>query len=73
MEESIIEGYNLLELGLAMREIIAEEREKARIPGLKNVNIKIGIHTGKIYGGIIGSRQIRYDIFGPDMLVTKMI
>jgi hypothetical protein len=39
MEESIIEGYNLIELGLAMKEIIMEEREKVRLPGFKNINI----------------------------------
>ena len=73
LEESIIEGYNLLEVALSMRDIIGEEKEKSKIPGLKNLDIRVGIHTGKIYGGIIGSKQIRYDIFGPDMLVTKMV
>lgn len=31
----------------------------------------IGIHTGKIVAGIIGSKVVRYDIFGEGVLITK--
>ena len=33
----------------------------------------MGIHTGKILGGIIGSKLVRYDIFGHDVLIVKKI
>ena len=42
-------------------------------PFLKNLELKIGIHTGKILGGIIGSKIVRYDIFGHDVLIAKKI
>ncbi len=33
----------------------------------------MGIHTGKILGGIIGSKIVRYDVFGQDVLIAKLI
>ena len=33
--------------------------------------MRIGIHTGKITGGIIGAKVVRYDIFGPDVLIAN--
>ena len=35
--------------------------------------MRIGIHTGKIIAGIIGSTIVRYDIFGSDCLVANMM
>ena len=47
-----------------MIEIVQEECKRSNNPFLKNVELKVGIHTGKILGGIIGSKIVRYDIFG---------
>ena len=33
--------------------------------------MRIGIHTGKIIGGIIGTDVIRYDIFGIDVMIAN--
>ena len=33
--------------------------------------MRIGIHTGKIIGGIIGTKLVRYDIFGKDVQIAK--
>jgi len=33
--------------------------------------MRIGIHTGKIVGGVIGSKVVRYDIFGQDVLIAN--
>ena len=33
--------------------------------------MRIGIHTGKIVAGIIGSKIVRYDIFGGDVLIAN--
>jgi class 3 adenylate cyclase len=35
--------------------------------------MRIGIHTGTIIAGIIGSTIVRYDIFGPDVLKANKI
>lgn len=33
--------------------------------------MRIGIHTGTIIGGIIGTEIVRYDIYGPDVMVAN--
>ena len=33
--------------------------------------MRIGIHTGNIIGGIIGTKIVRYDIYGPDVLIAN--
>jgi class 3 adenylate cyclase len=33
--------------------------------------MRIGIHTGKIVAGIIGSKIVRYDIFGENVLISN--
>ena len=60
----IEEAYKVVQVGLEMIEIIQEEREKTDNPALKNLDMRIGIHTGRIVGGIIGTKVVRYDIFG---------
>ena len=54
-----------------MIEIIKNVRENAKDPNLKNLDMRIGIHTGKITGGIIGTKVVRYDIFGNDVLIAN--
>ena len=67
----IEEAYKVVQVGLEMIEIIKEEREKTDNPALKNLDMRIGIHTGRIVGGIIGTKVVRYDIFGPDVLIAN--
>eukprot|EP00356_Strombidium_inclinatum_P009796 CAMPEP_0170481748 /NCGR_PEP_ID=MMETSP0208-20121228/2071_1 /TAXON_ID=197538 /ORGANISM="Strombidium inclinatum, Strain S3" /LENGTH=118 /DNA_ID=CAMNT_0010754505 /DNA_START=997 /DNA_END=1353 /DNA_ORIENTATION=- len=33
--------------------------------------MRIGIHTGKVVAGIIGSKVVRYDIFGEGVLIAN--
>jgi class 3 adenylate cyclase len=33
--------------------------------------MRIGIHTGKVIGGITGTNLVRYDIYGPDVLIAN--
>ena len=47
-----------------MIDIIREVRESSQDPNLKSLDMRIGIHTGRIVGGIIGTKVVRYDIFG---------
>lgn len=63
-EDAIIEGYNILQVAMQMTEILQEECKRSSNPFLKNVDLNVGIHTGKILGGIIGSKIVRYDVFG---------
>ena len=67
----IEEAYKVVQVGLEMIEIINDEREKTDDPVLKKLDMRIGIHTGRIVGGIIGTKVVRYDIFGPDVLIAN--
>ena len=33
--------------------------------------MRIGIHTGNIIGGVIGTEVVRYDIYGKDVLIAN--
>ena len=54
----------MVKVGLEMIEIINEVRQASTDPNLQSLDMRIGIHTGKIVGGVIGSKLVRYDIFG---------
>ena len=54
-----------------MIDIISDVRNGSNNPGLKDLNMRIGIHTGKIVAGIIGTKIVRYDIFGSDVLIAN--
>ena len=32
---------------------------------LKGLNMRVGVHTGKVIAGVIGGKLVRYDVFGP--------
>ena len=54
-----------------MIDIITDVRNCSENPDLKDLNMRIGIHTGKIVAGIIGTKIVRYDIFGSDVLIAN--
>ena len=65
------EAYRVVQVGFEMIEIIRNVRETSEDASLKNLDMRIGIHTGKIVGGIIGTNVVRYDIFGNDVLIAN--
>ena len=67
----IEEAFRVTQVGFEMINIINDERTRTKNPVLKNLNMRIGIHTGKIVGGIIGTKVVRYDIFGEDVLIAN--
>ena len=66
-----MEAYQVLKTGLQMINIIKKVREDSENPDLKELDMRIGIHTGKIVAGIIGTEVVRYDIFGSDVLIAN--
>lgn len=73
MEDAVTEAHNLLQVAVQMTEIIDEERKRMMDPYLRNLDVQIGMNTGKIIGCIIGTRVARYDVFGPDVLISRLI
>ena len=39
----------------------------------KNLEIRVGIHTGNIIAGLIGTKLVKYDIFGSNVLAASKI
>jgi class 3 adenylate cyclase len=35
------------------------------------IKMRLGLHTGNIHGGVIGTKTLRYDVFGPDVLAAN--
>ena len=56
-----------------MIDIIKEIRESYSDPQYSNLDVRVGIHTGKVVAGIIGSRIVRYDILGEGVLITNKV
>jgi len=54
-----------------MINIIREVRESNFQLDFKSLDMRIGIHTGRIVGGIIGTKVVSYDIFGQDVLIAN--
>jgi len=51
--------------------VIDEVREEGDDGSLSMLSMRIGIHTGKVTAGIIGSKVVRYDIFGSGVLIAN--
>lgn len=61
------ECLNVIKMAFKMIEIINEEN----FIHCSNLNMRIGIHTGKVIEGVIGTSIIRFDIWGTDVLIAN--
>ena len=64
----IKEAINLVNFGLEMVKIIEKVRD---LINYDDLNMRIGIHTGVVIGGIIGTEVVRYDIYGADNMIAN--
>jgi len=62
------EVKNMVNMALAMLQIIREVRQEIKFDGL---DMRIGLHTGTIIGGIVGTDIIRYDVWGRDAIIAN--
>lgn len=62
------EANDVVQLAISMITVINKVRKQINFPEL---NMRIGVHTGNIYGGVIGTDIVRFDIYGPDVLIAN--
>jgi len=65
------EANRVINTGLEMIDIVKELKESTKDKILKSLNFRIGIHSGQVIAGIIGSKVVRYDIFGEGVLIAN--
>uniref|UniRef100_A0A2A4JWP0 adenylate cyclase n=1 Tax=Heliothis virescens TaxID=7102 RepID=A0A2A4JWP0_HELVI len=58
---------NCVDLGLEMINIIKDVREKRSL----NIDMRIGVHSGKILSGLIGIRKWQYDVWSKDVTIAN--
>ncbi|RHY78465.1 hypothetical protein DYB30_003116 [Aphanomyces astaci] len=61
---------NLLHMALDMIHQVAKVHDPNTNEPLQ---MRIGIHLGRIYGGVIGNTTLRYDMWGPDVLTANEV
>jgi len=72
-DEFVGEAYNMLQVAQQICDVVRDERNKLKDPILSKLDVKVGLNTGKIVAGIIGTKVVRYDIFGQDVLISNLI
>ena len=61
------EALNVLNFALSLVHVIEESNTD---PSYR-LSMRVGIHTGEVIGGITGTNIVRYDIYGPDVLIAN--
>jgi len=54
------------------RDLIASMERQAKQTGME-IKLRIGIHTGPVVGGVVGSRRLAYDYWGDTMNIASRI
>ena len=62
-----MECLRVLCMAYSMINVIQEVNARENI----SLNMRIGVHTGDIIAGITGKDVVRYDIYGPSVLVAN--
>ena len=61
------EAHDVTQLAVSMIRDIRKVRENMKI----DLNMRIGIHTGSVTGGIIGTDLVRFDVYGKDYIAAN--
>lgn len=61
------ECFNVTNMALSMIATI----DRINLEVGSDLQMRIGLHTGEVIAGVIGTNIVRYDIYGPDVLVAN--
>lgn len=57
--------------GLDMIKIIKDVRERVRRESGVDVNMRIGVHSGNIISGILGTNKLQFDVWSRDVVIAN--
>ncbi|CAE7256225.1 ALA3 [Symbiodinium natans] len=69
-EDKVLGANVLLHLAMSMLRVIVTVRNEVQHDGL---DMRIGLHHGEFVAGVIGSNQLRFDIWGEDVLIGNQM
>jgi len=69
-DESHVNCVRILRLAIQMLNVIVRVRDEENH---KNLDMRIGIHHGSFVAGVIGTNQLRFDMWGQDVLIGNQI
>ena len=55
-----VAARRVVQMGLAMQRVVAREAAEREV----DISVRIGVHTGKVVGGIIGTVRFHFDMWG---------
>ncbi|CAD7924398.1 unnamed protein product [Amoebophrya sp. A120] len=59
----------MLAFALRMLELVHANQQNEAEP----INVRVGIHCGSFVGGVLGQRQLRFDIWGEDVRIANLV
>ncbi len=60
---------NCVDMGLAIIGALEEFRKRTGLP----IEMRIGVHTGSVFCGVMGTRRFKFDVWSKDVTVAKCI
>lgn len=69
---AVDEARKVVQTAFDLIEII-KELKSGQESKIKTLEMKFGIHTGRLVGGILGNKLIRYDIFGQCPVIADKV
>ncbi|CAL8089305.1 unnamed protein product [Calicophoron daubneyi] len=66
-EPNEFHARNCIEMGLGMCEILKLFNKRQGT----HINIRVGVHTGKVYAAVIGLLRFHYDVYSYDVIIAN--
>lgn len=64
-------AIDTLQAALEIRDYMQEQQEKNRLAGKPVFSIRIGLHSGPVVAGIVGTKKFAYDIWGDTVNIAS--